>query len=57
MVIKDLQDYWTLVSAAREGDEGCTACLEMMAYDDDKPGRLAHAYISELNEKKGVAAT
>jgi hypothetical protein len=51
MVINDLQDYWTLVSAHREGDEDAKLGLELMAFEEDKAARLAQTYLHNVDER------
>lgn len=55
MVIRDLQDYWTLVTAHRGGDEDAKLGLELMEHEEGKPGHLARKYLHETPEVGGLA--
>lgn len=55
MVIDELQDYWTLVSAHRGGDEDAKLGLELMAHEEDKSAHLARKYLHETTDVGGLA--
>lgn len=45
MIDTSLQDYWTLVSAHRHGDEDVTSFIELMGYETTRAGALARRYL------------
>lgn len=51
MVDTQLQDYWTLVSGAREGDESCLDALALLADEPGRAGRLARLYLLQSQQQ------
>ena len=48
MLITTLQDYWTLVSAHREGDDDVLMLLEFLTEGHDKVAQLSRSYLASV---------
>lgn len=49
MLETELQDYWTLVRAHRQGSPNALPALRLMSMKHNRPGRLAAQFISTID--------